>query len=87
MHVATEYDKFNGLMKAYVEKIVELAILCSGVLTEEQAARINEDHKQLGLNINIDAQRSSDNPGLRQVAKILLNSLWRKFGQRTHMKA
>ena len=39
------------------------------------------------MNINIDAQRLSDNPGLRQVAKILLNSSWGKFGQRTNMKA
>ena len=87
IHSALEYDKFNGLMKAYVEKFVELKIKCSGVLTDEQAKKINQDHLELGLNIDIKAEETSDNPGLRQVAKILLNSLWGKFGQRTNMKA
>ena len=69
-------------MKAYVEKFVELKIKCSGVLTDEQAKKINQDHLELGLNIDIKAEETSDNPGLRQVATILLNSLWGKFGQR-----
>ena len=87
IHSALEYDKFNGLMKAYVEKFVELKIKCSGVLNDEQAKKINQDHLELGLNIDIKAEETSDNPGLRQVANILLNSLWGKFGQRTNMKA
>ena len=73
-------------MKEYVEKFVRVKIQCSGVLNEEQCKNINDTHAAMGLNINIVASETRDNPGKRQVAKILLNSLWGKFGQRANIK-
>ena len=37
------------------------------------------------LNIEIQFENTCDNPGLRGVAKLFLNSLWRKCGQRDIM--
>ena len=86
IHAAVEYQQCTGLMKAYVEEYIRMKICCSGVLNEEQCEQINNIHKSMGLNVHIKPSDTSDNPGQRQVAKILLNSLWGKFGQRANMK-
>ena len=43
---------------------------------------MSADHKRLGFNFEIKPEDTIKNPGLRQVAKICLNNLWGKFGQR-----
>jgi G:T-mismatch repair DNA endonuclease (very short patch repair protein) len=86
IHAAAEYEQFTGLMKEYVEKFVRVKIQCSGVLNDDQCKSINDTHAAMGLNINIVASETQDNPGKRQVANILLNSLWGKFGQRPNIK-
>ena len=73
-------------MKAYVEEYMRMKICCSGVLNEEQCQHINATHKSMGLNVNIMPSDTSDNPGQRQVAKIALNSVRGKFGQRANLK-
>ena len=35
------------------------------------------------MNLEIVSESTSKNPGMKQLAKICLNSLWGKFGQRT----
>jgi hypothetical protein len=37
------------------------------------------------LGIEIDLDKVSWNPGLRHISKLLLNSLWGKFGQRNNL--
>jgi hypothetical protein len=46
---------------------------------------VNEYHAKSGFNFEIKPEDTIKNPGLRQVAKICLNSLWDKFGQRCGM--
>ena len=48
----------------------------------EECKRMNESHKQLGFNFEVESQNTCKNPGMKQLAKICLNSLWGKFGQR-----
>ena len=37
----------------------------------------------MGFNFQIKSENTKKNPGMKQLAKICLNSLWGKFGQRT----
>ena len=37
------------------------------------------------LGVNIDLTNTKLNPGLRYISKLLLNSLWGKFGQRNNL--
>ena len=53
--------------------------------TPEQCEEINKGFKNKGLNIEIKSEYTCDNSGLRGVAKLFLNSLWGKFGQRDIM--
>ena len=53
--------------------------------TPEQCEDINNGFRNKGLNIEIHSENTCDNPGLRGVAKLCLNSLWGKFGQRDIM--
>jgi hypothetical protein len=87
IHSALQYTRHTGLMKHYVEKFIKLKIKCSGTLSQDKCDDINRIHEKLGLTIDLQAEETGDNPGLRQVAKILLNSLWGKFGQRANMKS
>ena len=74
-------------MKDYVCKFYKLKLENSGVLTPEKCNELNEQNKKCGLNFTVDASKTCENPGLRQVAKICLNSLWGKFGQRTSLSS
>src|SRR5882724_5231883 len=44
---------------------------------------ISEYKERLG--VNIDIANTKLNPGLRYISKLLLNSLWGKFGQRNNL--
>ena len=85
IHSATEYKRYNGLMRNYVGNFIKMKIENSGVKTQKECDEVNEYHKRLGFDFEIKPENTVKNPGLRQVAKICLNSLWGKFGQRTGM--
>ena len=53
--------------------------------TPEECEEINKGFQDKGLDINIVSANTCDNPGLRGVAKLFLNSLWGKFGNRKIM--
>ena len=73
----------TGLMRPYVERFLRMKIENSGKLTALECKEINEYHKTIGLNIEILPENTCFNAGKRKVAKICLNSLWGKFGQRS----
>ncbi|XP_072377837.1 uncharacterized protein [Diabrotica undecimpunctata] len=50
--------------------------------TNEEYARAVKEQ----MDIDLDLEKITPNPGKRAVAKICLNSLWGKFGQRMNMK-
>jgi len=85
IHSALEYKRYNGLMKDYVGCFLKMKLENSGVKTQEECDNVNGYHKKLGFNFEIKPKDTIKNPGLRQVAKICLNSLWGKFGQRCGM--
>ena len=52
--------------------------------TEEQKSEyLNNFYEQHGFSLNRD--NIEDNPGLKNISKMFLNRLWRKFGQRENM--
>jgi hypothetical protein len=53
-----------------------------GSKLRRNVTKFNNSHKALGFDFEIKPEDTKKNPGLRQVAKICLNSLWGKFGQR-----
>ena len=87
IYAAYEYDKMEGLMKQYVGSFLKMKIENSGVKTQEECDEINNSHKALGFDFEVKPEDTKKNPGLRQVAKICLNSLWGKFGQRSTLSS
>ena len=59
-----------------------MKICNGGVMTAEEYQHLNETHRQLGLHIVIQPGETCKDPGMKEVAKLCLNSLWGKFGQR-----
>ena len=69
-------------MREYVGNFIKMKIENSGVKTQKECDEVNAYHKRLGFDFVISPEKTVNNPGLRPVAKICLNSLWGKFGQR-----
>ena len=74
-------------MKSYVEKFLKMKTCNGGVLSEDECNKLNVEHKQLGLDILISPNETSNNPGMKEIAKLCLNSLWGKFGQRSNLES
>ena len=51
-------------------------------ITPEECDIINEEHSKINLNVHIKSENTGKNPGMKALAKLCLNSLWGKFGQR-----
>jgi hypothetical protein len=85
IHAALAYKRLNGLMKDYVGNFIKMKIENSGVKNQEECDEINDYHRKLGFDFEIKPENTVQNKGLRQIAKICLNSLWGKFGQRCGM--
>ena len=83
IHSALEYKKYKGLMKEYVDFFLKMKIENYKFYSPEECERINKSHRDLGMNLEIVSENTSKNPGMKMLAKICLNSLWGKFGQRT----
>ena len=45
-------------------------------MTDEECEEVNEYHKNLGFEFEIEKEDCKKNPGLRMISKICLNSLW-----------
>lgn len=87
----TQYDpitKTGGLFSEYVNTFLKIKQESSGWPSWCQ----NEDDKSKYLQnyesnegIQLDPSKIEKNPGLRALAKLMLNSFWGKFGQRSNM--
>ena len=86
IYSALQYKKYNGLMKDYVAHFIKMKIENSGLMTDEECNEVNEYHKNLGFTFEIKSENCKNNPGLRMISKICLNSLWGKFGQRDDLE-
>ncbi|KAK3926595.1 putative DNA polymerase [Frankliniella fusca] len=76
----------DGLLSAYVRRFMALKIQASGwpadCDTEEKKAQFVEDTlKHDG--VVLDPTKMEKNPALRALSKLMLNSFWGKFGEKT----
>jgi hypothetical protein len=80
-------EKTDKLFSPYVEKFYKMK-LCSSPLkfeTEEEVhSFIKEILEREGIIIN-DPSEFRENPGLRQLAKLMLNNLWGRFGMKENL--
>jgi hypothetical protein len=79
--------KSNELFKGYVQDFIEIKLensIDKNKLPDEEIDKfIEETYFQLGIKLN--KSKIGLNEGKRAVAKMCLNSLWGKFGQRQNM--
>ena len=80
------YDKKEkGLLGEYINKFLKVKTEASGwpdnVKTDEEREKYIDDfHRHEGVLLERDKVKK--NPGLRQVAKLCLNSLWGRLGMK-----
>ena len=78
----------NNLFKGYVSKFLKIKQEASGkpdwVKTESDLEKYIKDYEEQ-QGIKLDKEKIEYNAGLRAIAKLCLNSLWGKFGQRLNM--
>lgn len=87
----SQYDqqtKSGGAFTDYVNTFLKMKQEASGwpkwCQTEDDRYKfIKEDHQREG--IRLEYHNIASNPGLRALAKLMLNSFWDKFGQRENM--
>ncbi|KAK7590294.1 hypothetical protein V9T40_001907 [Parthenolecanium corni] len=78
-----DFEKSKDLWKGYISDFMKIKLETSPhnySSNEEYAKDIEE---KMGIKLDID--KIVSNPGKRAVAKLCLNSLWGKFGQRQNM--
>ena len=71
-----ECERLTGLMKEYVEEFLKMKTCNGGMKTLEECKKLNEEHRRLGLDIVIQPEETSNNPGMKEIAKLCLSSLW-----------
>ncbi|XP_033756183.1 probable DNA polymerase [Pecten maximus] len=87
----SQYDtvlKTGGVFTEYVNTFLKLKQEASGwpnwcKTDHDKVKYINDFYDREG--ILLDREKIEENPGLRRLAKLMLNSFWGKFGQRTSM--
>ena len=72
----------RDLFKSYVGKFLKIKAESAKSLLEDEKMVYKEKYHKIG--VELDPQNMSKNPGLKAVAKLCLNSLWGKFGQRNN---
>ncbi|XP_065942897.1 uncharacterized protein [Magallana gigas] len=88
---STQYDsvtKTGGLFAPYINMFLKIKQEASGrpdwIKTEDDLAQYIEMYEQRE-GIRLDPDNIEHNPGLRSLAKLLLNRFWGKFGQRMNL--
>lgn len=80
--------KSNLLFRKYIATFLKLKQEASGFpngrIGEDQKTRYIKEYKEK-MEIDLRFDHIKWNPGLRTIAKLCLNSLWGKFGQRDNM--
>lgn len=82
------YAQSNTLFRDYVVKFLKMKIEASGlpshIKTETDWAAFRAEHLRR-FSIELERDKMIKNPGRKQLAKLMLNSLWGKFAQRASM--
>lgn len=87
----SQYDpvsKTGGIFTGYVNTFLKVKQEASGwpewCVDEMTKQRYIQDYQEKE-GILLEYNKIMENPGLRSLAKLMLNSFWRKFGQRTNL--
>lgn len=84
IHEVWHFEKgSNKLFKGYVKNFMKIKLETSSHNYSSNEEYIQDIKRK--LDIDLDPEKIELNPGKRAVAKICLNSLWGKFGQRQNM--
>lgn len=84
IHEVWHFEKgSNKLFKGYVKNFMKIKLETSSPNYSSNEEYIQDIKRK--LDIDLDPEKIELNPGKRAVAKICLNSLWGKFGQRQNM--
>jgi hypothetical protein len=79
-----EYQRSTDLFKSYIRRYLKLKIECGGMpahlRTDDDWAEFALYH-QRELGIELDRTKMQKNAGKKQLAKMMLNSLWGKFAE------
>lgn len=86
IHKLLKFKKTNNLFKDFVSTFLEVKVNASGMPKfwnnlSKRKIFIDYHYKEFGF----APSPGPKNPGLRAIAKLILNSLWGKFGQRPDM--
>ena len=87
LHDALECDRYNGLMKKYVEFFLGMKIKNTKAYTQEECDETNNTHQDLDFTFVIKPEETCKNKGFRAVAKLCLHSPRGKFGQRCSLES
>lgn len=87
-----QYNKENqngGLFAQYINKFLKMKAEASGwpswVKNDELSKLLYTEMFEIREGVVLDSDNIDSNPGLRALAKLMLNSFWGKFGQRENM--
>ena len=74
----------NNLFKEYIRKFMKIKMESSELSSNYKS--VDEYRSIVKSKLDIELDEIKFNPGMRAIAKLCLNSLWGKFGQRNNMK-
>ena len=82
-----KYKKSKDLFKSYIRTYLKIKIECGGmpshIKTPEEWEVFKFYHQNV-LGISLERDKVVKNPGKKQIAKMMLNSLWGKFAESQH---
>ncbi|XP_060868772.1 uncharacterized protein LOC132943701 [Metopolophium dirhodum] len=74
--------KSNTLFKEYIKRFLKIKLETSSWKNDYRTVNDYISAVKNAVGIDMDIENIKENPGLRALAKICLNSFWGKFGQR-----
>ena len=83
VHKVLYFEKSNELFKGYIQNFLKIKTECSGYEGDDIDEYIKRYYNACGVLLEKD--KIKKNKGKKLLAKILLNSLWGKFGQKDDM--
>jgi len=74
-------SRTNNMFKEYIKVFLKIKTEASGLEDGQTKEELIKEYKDT-YDIDLDPEKIMKNPGRRFIAKLCLNSLWGKFGQR-----
>ncbi|KAK7588176.1 hypothetical protein V9T40_005421 [Parthenolecanium corni] len=78
-----DFKKSNKLWKGYITDFMKIKLETSPHSYNSNEEYVKDIYEKMG--IQLDIRNIENNPGKRAMAKLCLNSLWGKFGQRNNL--